>query len=143
MADRTVVYTYVVGDLLHKGHRLALKQAKALGNYLIVGVLTDEATAAYKRWPIIPFEERIEGIADLWYVDEVVVQHSLDPTDNITRIKPGIVTHSHSEGEKFPGNNVEETAERLGIKLVRTNYYPGTSTTEIINRIRKREVEKA
>jgi len=131
-----IVYTYVVADLLHLGHLRCLQQAKRLGNYLIVGVLTDEATMAYKRMPIIPFEERIVLVANIRCVDEVVRQNSLDPTDNIMRIKPDIVTHSHSENEEFPGANVKALMEELGGQAIRTTYYQGTSTTEIINRIR-------
>ena len=138
MADNIVVYTYVVADLLHIGHLRCLQQAKALGDYLIVGVLTDEATAAYKRVPIIPFEERMELVSALKCVDEVIRQSSLDPTENIVKIKPNIVTHSHNENEKFPGADVEALMRKLGRKAIRTNYYHGTSTTEIMKRIRER-----
>lgn len=134
------VYTYAVADLLHKGHRLAFKQAKALGDYLIVGILTDEATAEYKRWPIIPFQERMEAVADLRYVDEVVQQDSLDPCENVSKYKPDILTHSHSANEKFPGNDVEGFAEKMGIKLVRTEYYLGLSTTDLILRVIGRDL---
>ena len=137
MANKTVVYTYVVGDLLHIGHLKCLQQAKALGDYLIVGVLTDEATVAYKRCPIIPFRERIEMVANLKCVDEVIQQNSLDPTENIMRIKPDIVTHSHKEKEKFPGANVEALMNELKGKAIHTHYYQGTSTTKIIKKIRE------
>ena len=133
-----VVYTYVVADLLHVGHLKCLQQAKALGDYLIVGVLTDEATVAYKRVPIIPFEERTELVKGLKCVDEVVRQDSLDPTENIMLLHPDIVTHSHDENEKFPGADVKALMKKLGGRAVRTNYYHGTSTTEITKRIRER-----
>lgn len=139
MADKIVVYTYVVGDLWHVSHKRCLHQAKAFGDYLIVGVLTDEATMAYKRKPIIPFEERMELVADSKAVNKVVRQDTLDPCKNLEKYKPDILTHSHSKDEKFPGNNVEKYAKEAGIKLVRTNYYPGTSTTEIINKIKERK----
>jgi len=138
MANNVVVYTYVVGDLFHIGHLRCLQQAKALGDYLIVGVLTDEATAAYKRTPVVPFEERMELVASIKCVDKVVVQDSLNPTENIKRINPDVVTHSHDENEKFPGANVEALMKKLGGKAVRTNYYHGTSTTEIMNKIREK-----
>lgn len=130
------VYTYVVGDLWHIGHKRCLHQAKALGDYLIVGVLTDEAVRAYKRDSIIPFEERMELVIDSKAVDEVVRQDTLDPCENLRKYKPDILTHSHNMREKFPGNNVEEFASEAGIRLVRTKYYLGQSTTEIIKKIR-------
>ena len=137
MANDIVVYTYVVADLLHVGHLRCLQQAKALGDYLIVGVLTDEATAAYKRTPIIPFEERMELVASIWCVDKVVKQNSLDPTENIISLHPDIATHSHNENEEFPGTDVEALMKELGGRAVRTNYHHGTSTTEIMNKIRR------
>ena len=85
MANK-IIYAYVCGDLLHLGHLRALQQARALGSYLIVGVLTDKAIEAYKRTPIIPFEERIELIANLICVDEVVEQTNVDPTANLKRL---------------------------------------------------------
>ena len=133
-----VVYTYVVCDLLHKGHLECLKQAKALGDYLIVGVLTDEATMAYKRKPVIPFDERIDMVSALRCVDEVVGQESLDPTENLKRYKPDILTHGHDANVEFPGGP-EAFAATACIKLVRTQYYPGQSTTKIIKKVRSDE----
>ncbi len=134
MADsRIVVYAYVVGDLYHLGHKRCLHQAKALGNYLIVGVLTDEAVIAYKRAPIIPFEERIELIADSKAVDEVMKQTSVDPTENLKKLKVDIVVHGDDWGKDFPGAAYMRS---IGKKVVCTRYYQGQSTTEIISRIR-------
>ena len=135
MADRgKVVYTYVVADLFHIGHLRMLKQAKALGDYLIVGVLTDEAVVAYKRRPVIPFDERIEIISAIKYVDLVVKQESLDPTDNLTRLNVDILSHGNDWGEDFPGASY---MRRTGKNVTKTRYYNGQSTTKIIRKIRK------
>lgn len=141
MADSIIVYTYVVGDLFHVGHLRSLQQAKAFGDYLIVGVLTDEATVAYKRMPIIPFEERMELVANIKCVDKVIRQDSLDPTNNIRKIKPNIVTHSHGRDEKFPGADVNTLMKQLKGRAIRTNYCLGISTTKIIKIIMTREVK--
>ena len=132
MADRITVYAYVVGDLLHIGHLKSLQQAKALGDYLIVGVLTDEATMAYKRMPVIPFGERMELIANLKCVDDVVEQESVDPTENLKVLQPDIVVHGDDWDENFPG---AEYMRSIGKKAVRTKYFAGQSTTKIIERI--------
>ena len=132
-----VVYTYVVADLIHIGHMRCLQQAKALGDYLIVGVLTDEATAAYKRKPIIPFEERLEMVGNVKCVDEAVRQDTLDPTENLKKYKPDIVTHSHGPNKRFPGADVEGYMEKIGKKAIRTEYYPSQSTTMIVGKIRE------
>lgn len=139
MASKIIVYTYVVGDLLHRGHRQALKQAKALGDYLIVGVLTDEATAAYKHWPIIPFDERMEGIEELPYVDRVVTQYNIDPTENLKKLDVDILTHGDDWDENFPG---AEYMRNIGKRAIRTKYYPYQSTSKIIEKIKETLLEK-
>ncbi len=135
----TVVYTYQVADLFHVGHGKSLEQAKALGDYLIVGVLTDEATEAYKRQPIIPFEQRMYMVSHFDCVDEVVRQETLDPTDNIKRIKPDIITHSHEECQSFPGGDIEKYIKKIGKKAIRTEYFKGQTTTKILNKIKVRQ----
>ncbi len=131
---RVTVYAYVAGDLIHVGHLNCLKQAKALGNYLIVGVLTDDAISAYKRTPVIPFEQRIEMFANLKCVDEVIRQNNVDPTDNLKKLpQVDIVVHGDDWGDNFPGAAYMKS---IGKKAVRTKYYQGQSTTAIINRIR-------
>jgi len=133
------IYAYVVADLLHLGHLRALQQAKALGGYLIVGVLTDEAVIAYKRWPIIPFEERLELVANLKCVDEVMRQDTLDPTENLKKLDVDIVVHGDDWDEDFPGAAYMRS---IGKKAIRTTYYKGQSTTQIIDRIQNNTSHK-
>lgn len=57
---------------MHIGHLHDLQQARALGDYLIVGVIADEGITDYKRRPVIPFKERLELDANPRCVDEVV-----------------------------------------------------------------------
>ena len=52
------VYICFSTDILHNGHLAILKRAAALGE-VTVGLLTDEVVATYKRYPLIPLEERI------------------------------------------------------------------------------------
>jgi len=130
-----VVYAFVVGDLLHIGHLRALQQAKALGDYLIVGVLTDKAVEAYKRKPIIPFLERIEMVENLRCVDYVVEQDDVDPTENLKILNPDIVVHGDDWDENFLG---AEYMRSIGKEAVRTKYYPYQSTTEIIKCVKER-----
>lgn len=131
-----VVYTGVVADLLHIGHKRCLEQAKALGDYLIVGVLPDGVASKWKRSPIIPFEERMEMVLALKCVDEVVRQDSVDATENLRRIQPDIFTHADDWGEFFPGRDYMLS---IGKKVILTKYTPGISTTGIIEKIRRME----
>ncbi len=130
-----VVYAYQVADGFHYGHLQALKQAKELGDYLIVGVLTDKAVEAYKRRPISSLKERIEVIKHCDYVDEVVEQDDVDPTGNLKRIQPDIVVHGDDWDENFPG---AEYMRSIGKQAIRTKYYGTLCTTEFIKEIQRR-----
>ena len=72
MTDPTRVYVDMVGDLFHAGHVALLRAARELGDYLVVGVLSDETVAAYKRRPIMTLTERVAVIEACRYVDEVI-----------------------------------------------------------------------
>ena len=129
----TKVYTFVVADLFHIGHLNCLRQAKELGDYLIVGVLTDKAVEAYKRTPIIPCWERATIVANIKCVDEVILQDTLDPTANLKKLGDvDIITHGDDWDEDFPG---AEYMRSIGKKAIRIKYYPGQSTTKIIEKI--------
>ncbi len=72
MAQPTRVYVDMVGDLLHPGHVALLRAARDFGDQLVVGVLSDETVAAYKRRPIMTLSERVAVIEACRYVDEVI-----------------------------------------------------------------------
>lgn len=73
MKDYNIGYIAGVFDLFHIGHLNLLKKAKNKSGYLIVGVLTDELVTHFKgNPPYIPFEERMEIIDAIEYVDKAV-----------------------------------------------------------------------
>ena len=79
-------------DMIHSGHIAILKKAAHLGK-LTVGVLTDEAVASYKRFPLLPFTERkamMESITDVFCVVE---QRTLSYRENLEKYRPDIVVH--------------------------------------------------
>ena len=130
---RVVVYASVVGDLFHIGHLKLLEQAYSIGDYLIVGVVTDKGCKKYKREPIIPFKERKKIVRAIWCVDEVVSQSGQDPTDNL-KADPSIdiLVHGDDWAEDYPAFQYMRMA---GKKVVRIPYYKEQSTTKIITRI--------
>ena len=72
------VITYGSFDLFHEGHYNLLKRAKALGDYLIVGVTTEQYDEARGKLNIIDsLEERIENVRDSGFVDQVIVEDHL------------------------------------------------------------------
>ncbi len=86
------VYICFSTDILHNGHLNILKKAEQLGE-VTVGILTDEAIASYKHYPLLPLEERKAMFESLKGVHRVVVQESLDYTDILHQLKPDIVVH--------------------------------------------------
>jgi len=98
-----IVYSYYVLDIVHKGHLLMMKNAKAIAGEdgkLIVGILTDKAVIEKKSKPIIPFEERIELASAIKYVDLVVAQETYSPPPNVMKIQPDILMESTSHSEE-------------------------------------------
>lgn len=129
-----VVYAYIVGDILHIGHLRFLKKAKKKGEYLIVGVLTDKATMEKKLKPIIPFEERLETVRAIKYVNEVIPQFTYSPLGNIQKIKPDVLIESDSHPE-MPANDFVKS---YGGKVVIFEYYPLQTSTLIKEKVKKR-----
>lgn len=75
----TRVITFGTFDVFHVGHLRLLERAKALGDYLIVGVSTDELNAAKKGYrPAVSLQDRLKIVAALRCVDEVFVEESLE-----------------------------------------------------------------
>lgn len=68
----TTVYADMVGDLFHAGHVAFLRQARALGDELVVGVHTDDDCAWFKRRPVMTLDERVAVVEACRYVDRVV-----------------------------------------------------------------------
>ena len=66
------VYADMVADLFHFGHLEFLKKARALGDYLLVGISADDVVEVDKRRPILTMEERVASVAGCRYVDEVI-----------------------------------------------------------------------
>ena len=135
---RKVVYAYVVGDIIHIGHLRHLERAKAEGDYLIVGVLTDKAVMEKKPKPVIPFEERFAVVSALKMIDEVIAQETYSPLGNINKIKPDILMESESHDEKDIWD-AGRVVRSYGGRVVINPYYKLQSSTKIKNKIWNKE----
>lgn len=69
---RARVYVDMVGDLFHAGHVSLLREARRHGDWLVVGVLSDDTAASYKRRPVMTLDEMVAVIESCRYVDEVM-----------------------------------------------------------------------
>ena len=134
MENKKVVYVGMVGDFLHHGHVNIIEEAKKFGN-VVVGLLTDEAVASYKRLPIFTFEQRKKIIENIKGVTEVIPQNSLDYIPNLKKIKPNYVVH----GDDWKYGVQQQTRQKVidvlkewGGTLIEVKYTPGISSTNII-----------
>ena len=86
------VYMCFSADMVHSGHISIIRKAEKLGK-LIIGVLSDEAIASYKRYPLMPFEERKSLFENIAGVDKVIEQKTLSYNDVLNELKPEFVVH--------------------------------------------------
>jgi len=91
MKDKTA-YVAMATDVFHSGHINIIEQAAKYGR-VVVGVLTDEAVATYKRPPLLDTGERMRIAAGFKYVENVVVQKQLDYSEVLRELKPDYVVH--------------------------------------------------
>ena len=123
-------YTQGTYDMFHIGHLNLLKHAKEKCDYLIVGVNTDELVKNYKeKSAIIPFEERIEIVSSIKYVDKVVACDTLDKKEAFKNHKFDILFI----GDDWKGNarwaQTEKDLAQLGARLEYLPYTKNTSST--------------
>lgn len=134
---KIVVFTNGVFDILHPGHIRYLRDARALGDLLIVGVNSDRSVKALNKAPdrpIHPEHERAEVLEALASVDAVVVFDEEDPHAIITALQPDILV----KGADWAENAVigRDVVEARGGKVVRITLAEGYSTTKILEKVR-------
>lgn len=126
-------YVGMSADLVHPGHLNIIKKANELGE-VIIGLLTDEAIASYKRLPYMPFEQRKEVVENINGVTRVVPQKTLDYVANLEEIRPDYVVHGDDwkEGvQKKVRQRVIESLAKWGGELVEVPYTKGISSTKL------------
>ncbi len=118
------VYMCFSTEYIHSGHIAIIKKASRLGK-LTIGVLSDEAVASYRRFPLIPFAERKSLISNITGVSQVVEQKTLSYAENLRELKPDFVVHGDDwrEGLQKPiRQEVLEVLASYGGKLVEFPY---------------------
>ena len=135
---KTIVFTNGVFDILHPGHVRYLRDARALGDHLIVGVNSDRSVKALGKAPDRPINsehDRAEVLSALASVDAVVVFDQATPHEIISALQPDILVKGADWGENaIVGRDV---VEARGGRVVRIALAEGYSTTQIIGRVRQ------
>ena len=138
MKKYRIGYTTGVFDLFHIGHLNILRRAKEQCDYLIVGVSTDELVMDYKnKKAVIPFDQRVQIVEAIKYVDKVVPQVSMDKMAAWQTLKFDVIFHGDDWRGSSMYNSVEKQLSEVGCDMVFFPHTDGTSSTIIANKIEK------
>ena len=135
---KKIVFTNGCFDLLHVGHVRYLAQAKKLGDFLIIGLNSDSSVKELKGEdrPINSFEDRATLLSAIESVDSVIMFEEQTPENLIKDIVPDILV-------KGGDYNIEDivgyqTVIQNGGQVKTLSFYDGYSSTNYINKIKKR-----
>lgn len=135
-SGRTIVFTNGCFDLLHAGHVHFLQGCRAKGDFLVVGLNTDESIRTLGKGdsrPVLPLAERAAVLAGLEAVGLVVPFAESTPIALIERLRPEVLC----KGEDYRDKVVvgRELVEGYGGRVELVELLPGVSTTNIIAKI--------
>ena len=136
-AGKSLVFTNGVFDLLHVGHVRYLAQARGLGDALVVAINSDRTVRELKGpdRPVFDQAERAEIIAALRYVDYVTIFDDVSPRSFIAKLLPDVLV----KGGDYQLDQIHgrEEVEAAGGKVVSLPFVAGSSTTTLIERMKK------
>ncbi|WP_371803507.1 phosphoenolpyruvate mutase [Candidatus Lokiarchaeum ossiferum] len=129
----TKVYVAMSADFIHPGHIKIIKEARKLGT-IIIGMLTDEAIATYRRIPVLNYEQRKEIISIIEGISEIIPQKTLDYSENLYKIKPDYVVHG-TNWKEGPQRHIREKVISIlnewGGKLIEPEYSQEYNSDEL------------
>jgi D-beta-D-heptose 7-phosphate kinase / D-beta-D-heptose 1-phosphate adenosyltransferase len=135
LAGRRIVFTNGVFDILHAGHVQFLRQARSLGDVLVVGINSDESARRLKGKgrPINSERDRMALVAALDVVDHVVLFDEDTPTELIRVLRPDF----HVKGGDYADEALPEAAavQQGGGRVVILPLAGSVSTSSVIDRI--------
>lgn len=136
--NKKVVWTNGCFDILHVGHIKYLKQAKTLGDLLVLGLNSDNSIKSLKgeHRPVFNENDRVTVMNAVVYVDYIVLFDNPSPLDIIKILKPDI----YAKGGDYTLDTIEQNERWLvdsyGGEIQILPIVPGVSTSDIIEKIR-------
>ena len=133
------IYAAMTGDIIHHGHINIIKEARKYGE-VIIGLLTDEAIASYKRVPYLKYEERKTIIENIEGVSQIIPQQTLEYTENLEKLKPDYVIHGDDwkEGpQKYIRGKVIQQLKKWNGELIEIPYTKGVSVSDLDDAIKQ------
>ncbi len=129
---RKIVFTNGCFDILHIGHIRCLKEAKSLGDVLVVGVNSDRSVSRIKpERPVNPQDQRAEVLASLAMVDYVTIFDEETPYELIKLLRPDVLVKGGDwKKEEIIGSDIAKETYSLP-------YIKGVSTSAIIEKIKR------
>jgi rfaE bifunctional protein nucleotidyltransferase chain/domain len=129
---KKIVFTNGCFDIIHVGHIRYLKEAKALGGVLVVGLNSDKSVSIIKPTrPINSQNQRAEVLSSLEMVDYVTLFDEGTPYELIKLVKPDVLVKGGDwKKEEIVGSDIAKETHSLP-------YIKGISTSEIIERIKR------
>lgn len=123
-------YTTGVYDMFHIGHLNILKKAKAMCDYLIVGVTTDQLSVQRKnKKPVICEQDRVEIVKSIRYVDRVELQEDMDKFSAVKKYGADAVFVG-SDWKGTPAwDNYEKQFAEVGCEVVYLDHTDGISSS--------------
>ncbi|XP_006850949.2 ethanolamine-phosphate cytidylyltransferase isoform X1 [Amborella trichopoda] len=139
MKKKVRVYMDGCFDLMHYGHANALRQARALGDELVVGMVSDEEIIKNKGPPVLSMEERMVMVSGLKWVDEVIANAPYAITENFMNslfdeYKIDYIIHGDDPCLLPDGTDAYALAKKAG-RYKQIKRTEGVSSTDIVGRI--------
>ena len=130
-------YTTGVFDLFHIGHLNLLKNAKGMCDKLIVGVTTDELVSYKNKKAVIPFEERLEIVRSIKYVDAAIPQENMNKFEMWQKLKFDVMFVGDDWFNTPKWQEFEKQFNEVGVRIIYFPYTKGTSSTLINQTLEK------
>jgi len=133
--NKKIVFTNGVFDIIHRGHVEYLREAKSMGDVLIVGMNSDSSVKAIKgeKKPVVTQENRAFVLGNLKPVDYVLIFDEDNPYNLIKKVMPDVLVKGADwEEDKIIGSDIVKSG---GGEVKRVKLVENSSSTNIIERI--------